>query len=84
MDGGLTGLLGGMPRGKPRRNYAAAPRFLRVPARFSAGISPPAFVIVGINDVQTWWIVKEFTPPLFVPEGGVVSTAIGELGVLIS
>lgn len=42
------------------------------------------FVAVGINDVQTWWIVKEFSPPLFVPEGYSVSISAGDLAVTIS
>ena len=42
------------------------------------------FVVVGINDVQTWWIVKEFSPPLFVPEGSTVSISPGDLEVTIS
>jgi hypothetical protein len=35
----------------------------------------------GINDVQTWWIVKEFSPPLFVPEGFTMSIDPGSLSV---
>lgn len=39
------------------------------------------FAVVGIGDVQTWWIVKEFSPPLFVPEGSTISIAAGEFTV---
>lgn len=41
------------------------------------------FVTVGIPDVQTWWIVREFDPPLFVPEGGTLSIDPGDFTVTI-
>jgi hypothetical protein len=41
------------------------------------------FVVVGIDGTQAWSIVKEFDPPLFVPEGDVLSIPPGSLDVAI-
>jgi hypothetical protein len=42
------------------------------------------FVVAGIDGVNTWFVVREFAPPLFVPEGGSASLDSGALSVTIA
>lgn len=63
-------------------------------ATSAAGVSgtdtaPPGgwtipFAVVGIDGAQMWCIVKEFDPPLFVPEGASISLSAGAFDVTIS
>lgn len=39
------------------------------------------FAVAFIDDVQTWFIVREFDPPLTVAPGGTISIAAGDLAV---
>jgi hypothetical protein len=42
------------------------------------------FVVAGIDGTQAWWIVKEFSPPLFIPEGSPIHIDAGSLAVTIT
>lgn len=42
------------------------------------------FVVAGIDGTPSWWIVKEFSPPLFVPEGASISIDAGSFSVTVT